>query len=161
MRRMWPQLPSGRHFVTTTQHCWNLINWERQLKFGATRETREGRENLSRVAPTRTILQRVARRTQSPPIGLHQVIKHFRFAVHSLECYVCGSDESPCGPANKDKRTCDPASLEDSCATLDVNSVTAKFCSSSLLCSPSGKLSGKLRRDHCKTSHQQSFYTFI
>ena len=125
--------------MNTTQNCWNLINWERQLKFGATRETWEGRENVSRVAPTRTILQRGARRTQSPLISLHQVIKHFRFAVHSLECYVCNPDELPCGPANKDKRTCDPASLEDSCATLVVNSLTGKFCTNSLLCSPSGK----------------------
>ncbi|XP_015763376.1 PREDICTED: keratin-associated protein 5-4-like [Acropora digitifera] len=58
--------------------------------------------------------------------------------VHSLECYVCEPGASPCGPANKDKRMCDPASLEDSCATLVVNSVTLKNCTSSLLCSPSG-----------------------
>ena len=37
--------------MTTTQHCWNVMNWERQLKFVATRQTREGRENVSRVAP--------------------------------------------------------------------------------------------------------------
>ena len=138
--------------MTTTQHCWNLINWERQLKFGATHETREGKENVSRVAPTRTILQRGARRTQSLPIGLRHVIKFFRFAVHSLECYVCEPGASPCGPANKDKRMCDPASLEDSCATLVVNSVTLKYCTSSLLCSPSGIGNSKLRQDHCKTS---------
>ena len=27
------------------------MNWERQFKFVATRQTREGRENVSRVAP--------------------------------------------------------------------------------------------------------------
>ncbi|XP_015763368.1 PREDICTED: uncharacterized protein LOC107342314 isoform X12 [Acropora digitifera] len=56
--------------------------------------------------------------------------------VHSLECYMCGP-ESPCGPANKDKRTCDAASMEDMCGILVVNSVTIKNCTSSLGCSPS------------------------
>ncbi|XP_044182881.1 uncharacterized protein LOC114946929 isoform X2 [Acropora millepora] len=55
---------------------------------------------------------------------------------HPLECYVCGLG-SPCGPANKDKRTCDAASMEDSCATFVMNSVTMKNCTNSQGCSPS------------------------
>ncbi|XP_044182883.1 keratin-associated protein 5-7-like isoform X1 [Acropora millepora] len=55
---------------------------------------------------------------------------------HSLECYVCGPDESPCGPANNDKRTCE-AHTENRCATFVVNSVTRKNCTNSLECSPS------------------------
>ncbi|XP_015763348.1 PREDICTED: uncharacterized protein LOC107342314 isoform X9 [Acropora digitifera] len=54
---------------------------------------------------------------------------------HPLECYVCGPG-SPCGPANKDKRTCD-APMEDSCATFVMNSVTMKNCTNSQGCSPS------------------------
>ena len=65
---------------------------------------------------------------------------------------MCGP-ESPCGPANKDKRTCDAASMEDRCGILVVNSVTIKNCTSSLGCSPSSIENRKLRRNHCKTSH--------
>ncbi|XP_074608592.1 uncharacterized protein LOC141863004 isoform X2 [Acropora palmata] len=55
---------------------------------------------------------------------------------HPLECYVCGPG-SPCGPANKDKRTCNPP-REDGCATMVLDSVTRKNCTNALACSLSG-----------------------
>ncbi|XP_067025486.1 threonine-rich protein-like isoform X2 [Acropora muricata] len=55
---------------------------------------------------------------------------------HPLECYVCGPG-SPCGPANKDKRTCNPP-MEDSCATFILDSVIEKNCTNALSCSLSG-----------------------
>ncbi|KAK2553909.1 hypothetical protein P5673_024605 [Acropora cervicornis] len=69
---------------------------------------------------------------------------------HPLECYVCGPG-SPCGPANKDKRTCNPP-MEDGCATFVLDSVTRKNCTNALACSLSGIGDRKLRRDHCKIS---------
>ena len=64
---------------------------------------------------------------------------------HPLECYVCGPG-SPCGPANKDKRTCNPP-MEDSCATFILDSVIEKNCTNALSCSLSGIGDRKLRRD--------------
>ncbi|XP_015763332.1 PREDICTED: uncharacterized protein LOC107342314 isoform X7 [Acropora digitifera] len=55
---------------------------------------------------------------------------------HPLECYVCGPG-SPCGPSNKDKRTCNPP-MENSCATFVLDSVITKNCTNALACSLSG-----------------------
>ena len=69
---------------------------------------------------------------------------------HPLECYVCGPG-SPCGPVNKDKRTCNPP-MEDSCATFVLDSVIKKNCTNALSCSPSGIGDRKLRRDIALTA---------